>query len=68
MAIHARRHTYDPSAPLMPWVQAIARYKLIDHLRQTRASSLDVPIESADDLLARMTTSESKVHTISSGF
>jgi len=53
MAIHARRHTYDPSAPLMPWVQAIARYKLIDHLRQTRASSLDVPIESADDLLAQ---------------
>ena len=33
MAIHTRRHTYDPSLPLMPWVHAIARYKLIDHLR-----------------------------------
>ncbi len=53
MAIHARRHTYDPSAPLLPWVHAIARYKLIDHLRQTRASMSDLPIESAEDVLAQ---------------
>src|SRR3974390_2080260 len=53
MAIHTRRHTYDPSAPLLPWVHAIARYKLIDHLRQTRASMSDLPIENAEDLLAQ---------------
>ena len=35
MAIHTRRHTYDPAEPLTPWVHAIARYKLIDHLRRT---------------------------------
>jgi RNA polymerase sigma-70 factor (ECF subfamily) len=52
LAIHTRRHTYDPSQPLMPWVYAIARYKLIDHLRQTRASLADVPIDGADDVLA----------------
>ncbi len=52
MAIHTRRHTYDPTAPLLPWVHAIARYKLIDHLRQTRASVSDVPIANAEDLLA----------------
>jgi RNA polymerase sigma factor (sigma-70 family) len=52
MAIHSRRHTYDPSAPVLPWVHAIARYKLIDHLRRTRSSSLDVPIESAEELTA----------------
>jgi RNA polymerase sigma-70 factor (ECF subfamily) len=52
MAIHARRHTYDPSAPLLPWVHAIARYKLIDHLRQTRASMTELPIENAEDVLA----------------
>src|SRR5450759_3351637 len=53
MAIHTRRHTYDPSAPLMPWVHAIARYKLIDHLRRTYASMTDLPIENAEDLLAQ---------------
>src|SRR5450759_1234398 len=41
MAIHTRRHTYDPAEPLTPWVYAIARYKLIDHLRRTRASMAD---------------------------
>ena len=53
MAIHTRRHTYDPAAPLMPWVHAIARYKLIDHLRQTYASMKDLPIEDAEDILAQ---------------
>src|SRR3974390_1512393 len=48
MAIHTRRHTYDPAEPLTPWLHAIARYKLIDHLRHTRASMVDVPIENPD--------------------
>src|SRR5450756_2355467 len=41
MAIHTRRHTYDPAELLTPWVHAIARYKLIDYLRRTRASQMD---------------------------
>jgi RNA polymerase sigma-70 factor, ECF subfamily len=53
MAIHSQRHTYDPSELLTPWVHAIARYKLIDYLRQTRAALADVPIEEADDLVAQ---------------
>ena len=53
MAIHTRRHTYDPAAPLMPWVHAIARYKLIDHLRQTHASMKDLPIEDAGEIMAQ---------------
>lgn len=53
IAIHTRRHTYDPSEPLTPWVHAIARYKLIDHLRQTRASQGDVPIDEAEDVFAQ---------------
>ncbi len=52
MAIHTRRHTYDPDKLLMPWVHAIARYKLIDHLRRTRASMTDVPIEDAEEVMA----------------
>jgi RNA polymerase sigma-70 factor (ECF subfamily) len=52
IAIHTRRHTYDPGQPLLPWVHAIARYKLIDHLRATRAMRAHVPIEDAEELSA----------------
>jgi len=52
LAIHLKRHTYDPVEPLTPWVHAVARYKLIDFLRRTRASSADVPIDAADMIMA----------------
>jgi RNA polymerase sigma-70 factor (ECF subfamily) len=52
LAIHFKRHTYDPMEPLTPWVHAIARYKLIDFLRRTRMSISDVPIEEADAVMA----------------
>ena len=52
LAIHLKRHTYDPSEPLTPWVHAIARYKLIDFVRRTRTSISDVPIEEADTIMA----------------
>lgn len=53
MAIHTRRHTYDPEQPFTPWVHALARYKLIDHLRQTKASMADTPIEDASEILSK---------------
>ncbi len=53
MAIHTGCHAYDPAEPLTPWVYAIARHKLIDHLRRTRASLADVPIEDAEEVLAQ---------------
>ena len=53
LAIHTRRHTYDPVEPLTPWVHAIARYKLIDHLRRTRTSLSNVPIDDVAELVAR---------------
>jgi RNA polymerase sigma-70 factor (ECF subfamily) len=53
LAIHTRRHTYDPGEPFTPWMHAIARYKLIDHLRQTKASLADVPIEDAEEVAAQ---------------
>jgi RNA polymerase sigma-70 factor (ECF subfamily) len=52
LAIHIKRHTYDPAELLTPWVHAIARYKLIDFLRRTRASFADVPIDDADEIMA----------------
>lgn len=53
MAIHTRRHTYDPGQLFTPWVHAIARYKLIDHLRQTKASVTIVPLEDASEIMAQ---------------
>ena len=52
MAVHTRRHTYDPNEPLTPWVYAIARYKLIDHLRRSQPELANVPIENALEVMA----------------
>jgi RNA polymerase sigma-70 factor, ECF subfamily len=52
LAIHIKRHTYDPREPLTPWVHAIARYKLIDFLRRNRAWHAEVPIDDADEVMA----------------
>lgn len=51
MAIHAKRHTYDTGAPLTVWVHAIARYKLIDHLRRHRMR-MAVPLDDAEAFLS----------------
>src|SRR5262249_12800912 len=52
IALHTRRHTYDRSQPLAPWVYAIARYRLVDYLRRSKGSAMDVPIEEAEEVLA----------------
>jgi len=52
MAIHTRRHTYNPDEPFTPWMHAIARYKLIDHLRRTQGSLADVPLDTAGEVAA----------------
>jgi RNA polymerase sigma-70 factor (ECF subfamily) len=52
IAFHTRRHTYDRSQLLTPWIYAIARYRLVDYLRRTKASIVDVPIEAAAEVLA----------------
>lgn len=45
LAIHSRRATYDASQPFTAWAYAVARYKLIDHLRRRRLRTT----ESLDD-------------------
>lgn len=52
IAIHTRRHTYDPAALLTPWISAIARYKLIDYLRRTKGVRSTVCIDLADEFPA----------------
>ncbi|MEE4211784.1 MAG: sigma-70 family RNA polymerase sigma factor [Parvularcula sp.] len=34
LALHKKRHTYDPKQPFAPWFVAIARYKWLDRLRR----------------------------------
>ena len=53
IAIHIQRHTYEPTELLTPWVYAIARYKLIDHLRRTRVSLAEVPLGDAEEIMAQ---------------
>lgn len=33
VAIHTKRHTFDPARPFGPWLAGVARYKWIDRLR-----------------------------------
>lgn len=35
LSLHEKRHTYDPGSPFLPWIAAVARHKLIDHVRKT---------------------------------
>jgi len=53
IAIHTRRHTYDPSQLFTPWVYAIAHYKFVDYLRRTKSSINDLPIENAAEATAQ---------------
>jgi RNA polymerase sigma-70 factor (ECF subfamily) len=34
LAMHLKRDTWDESQPLEPWLRAIARHKMVDHLRR----------------------------------
>ncbi len=51
LALHLRRMTFDPAFPLMAWVQAIARHKLIDFLRRSRRQG-KIPLDDQIDVLA----------------
>lgn len=38
LSIHKARHTYDGTRPLMPWIMAIARFRITDYLRRHYAN------------------------------
>lgn len=52
VALHTRRDTYDAAYPLTAWMYAIARYRLIDHLRRqkhrTHASLDGIDVSDSD--------------------
>lgn len=45
LAVHVKRHTYDPSRPFGPWLAAIARYKWIDRLRTMKSTPTEALTE-----------------------
>ncbi|MBY0560571.1 sigma-70 family RNA polymerase sigma factor [Hyphomicrobium sp.] len=47
LAIHLKRHTWDQTLPLGPWVIAIARNKMIDDLRR-RGRRPEVPVDLSE--------------------
>ena len=51
LAIHLKRHTWDPEQPLAPWVYAIARHKVVDALRRRGRRRVE-PLENFEEFLA----------------
>lgn len=49
IAVHQKRHTFEPGRPFRPWLGAIARYKWIDRLRAMKRGATD---ELGDDEIA----------------
>jgi RNA polymerase sigma-70 factor (ECF subfamily) len=48
IGVHGKRDTWDPARPFLPWLHAIARYKLIDFMRRCRRDTrwrVDLPDE-----------------------
>jgi RNA polymerase sigma-70 factor (ECF subfamily) len=52
LAIHLKRHTWRSDAPVLPWVYAIARYKLIDAFRR-RGRRIEVDVDDFADSIAQ---------------
>ena len=47
IAIHVKRHTYEPERPFRAWMAGIARYKWIDRLPSINRNRFD-PVEGID--------------------
>lgn len=45
LALHLSRHTYDPASPVTAWAHAIARHKLVDHLRRSGRHAANLPLD-----------------------
>jgi len=56
IAVHGKRATYDPARPLVGWLYAIARYKMIDHFRR---QGRECPLDGLEEVLAAPETADS---------
>jgi RNA polymerase sigma-70 factor, ECF subfamily len=51
LAVHLKRHTWDPALPLAPWLGAVTRHKTIDALRRN-GSRITVSVDDLAEVLA----------------
>jgi RNA polymerase sigma-70 factor (ECF subfamily) len=49
LAVHLKRHTWISDAPVMPWLYAIARHKLVDALRR-RGRRTEIGLEAIAEM------------------
>jgi len=53
LAVHIKRHTFDPGRPVTAWAYAIAKYKMVDYLRHRAGhEGLDVALDNEGELVA----------------
>ena len=69
IAIHQKRHTYDPARPFGAWLVAIARYKWIDALRllKTRPTEMladDIPAPGNEETITSAWSLERLLDTL----
>jgi RNA polymerase sigma-70 factor (ECF subfamily) len=62
LAVHLKRDSYDRAQPFTSWAYAVARYKMIDHLRRARRKA-SMPLEDAGALFATENPEEGAVRT-----
>lgn len=49
LTLHVIRHTYDPARPIMPWLMAILRRRLVDGVRRrARTNRKEIAVETLD--------------------
>lgn len=54
LSIHAKRHTWDQTQPVLPWVYAIMRHRVIDYMRKhgrTGAQHINIDDVSEEQLV-----------------
>jgi len=70
ISIHKARHTYDGKRAAMPWISAIARYRIIDHVRKRYADQAlkMVDIQELENVLSEpVTESDARFELVSEG-
>ena len=57
LAVHLKRHLWNPALPLAPWLGAVTRHKTIDAFRRS-GRHVAVPIDDFEEILAEPAAAE----------
>jgi RNA polymerase sigma factor (sigma-70 family) len=69
IALHEKRHTYDPARPFKPWLLGVARHKWLDRLEAMRRQPTellldDVPVADHGEAVISATILERLLSTL----